>query len=76
MSVACPSFIVPTAIASEVDATRPVSGNPVAFVRVAEAGVPNTALSGIVTVPVNVGLAIGAYVDDAVDEASFASSCV
>lgn len=41
-------------------------GRPVAFVRVAEAGVPSDAPFAIVTVPVNVGDAVGALASSAV----------
>ena len=42
VSVACPSSIEPTPNAVAVDATNPLIGNPVAFVRVPDEGVPST----------------------------------
>jgi hypothetical protein len=51
---------VATPVASPL--TPVLIGSPVAFVRVTLVGVPNTPPFGIVTVPVNVGLAIGASV--------------
>ena len=47
VSVACPSSIVPTPNAVDVDAVRPDIGNPVQLVRVPEDGVPN---AGVVRV--------------------------
>jgi hypothetical protein len=42
VSVACPSSILPTPSAVEVDATNPAIGKPVALVSVPDAGVPST----------------------------------
>ena len=60
VSVACPSSTLPTPKAVEVDAVIPLTSNPLALVNVADVGVPKIAPLGIVTVPVNVGEAIGA----------------
>ena len=47
VSVACPSSILPTPIAVEVEAVIPLTGNPVQLVNVPELGVPRT---GVVSV--------------------------
>src|SRR4051812_38784461 len=52
---------VPPFATGNIPVTPVVNGNPVRLVAVMLVGVPNTAPLGIVTVPVKVGEAIGAF---------------
>jgi hypothetical protein len=47
VSVACPSSMLPTPKAVEVEAVIPLTGNPVALVNVTDVGVPKTGVTNV-----------------------------